>query len=339
MLKEYRNILVIRFSSLGDVLLTTPVMESLKVLYPFSKITFLTKEKYAPLFKNNKSVDDIITLDEKKGGILKILNEIWRRRFDLIIDLHKNLRSFFLTSFIYNTEYYGVNKRSLERRILVWFKKNYIPEDYHVVKGYLETIKNIAGVDGLMKPRLYLTEEEISKAEWLLKNKIGHRNIIALAPGAKWNTKRWSEEGFSALANLVHKCSRSAVVMLGDREDQKVISKICSMLNKQAVDLSGELTIRETAAVLKLSKVAVSNDSGLMHLAVAVGTPVIAIFGPTVLQFGFGPLGEKDTVIQTELPCRPCSLHGGNYCPEGHHRCMKDIKVEMVWEKLLPYVK
>lgn len=340
MQKRYKNILVIRFSSLGDVLLTTPVMETLKTFYPESKIVFMTKEKYAPLFKNNNSVDELILLEEGRGASLfKLINHIRKRKYDLIIDLHKNLRSFIISSLLNYSEYSGVNKRTWERRIRVWFKKNYIPEGYHVVKAYLETLKSVVKVDGVIKPKLYLTDAELLAAKEYIKNIAPTGEVIAFAPGARWKTKQWPEENFSALGDIIHKCSRAQVLIVGDKNDISTGKRISSLMKRRPVNLAGITSIREAAALIKHSKVIVTNDSGLMHIAVAVGTPVIAIFGPTVPEFGFYPLGDKDSVVEIELKCRPCTLHGDNFCPEGHHNCMRNISLEMVWEKVLNYIR
>ncbi len=339
MLKQYKDILIIRFSSLGDVLLTTPVMDTLKAFYPHSRISFVTKEQYAPLFKKNNSVDELILLGNGKyAGLVRLLNKIKERKFDLVIDLHKNLRSFIISSFIKYSEYYSLDKRTLERRALVWLKKNYIPEGYHVVKAYLETLKTIVNVDGILKPRIHLGEDEIMQAQEYIKNKFNTSSVVTFAPGARWKTKQWRIEYFASLGDIIQRCSKSALLIVGDNDDRETSEKICALMKKQAVNLTGLLSIRETASFLKLSKVVVTNDSGLMHLAVATGTPVIAIFGPTVPAFGFYPLGERDVILEAKLDCRPCSLHGGNYCPEGHHNCMKNITVEMVWEKVLEYI-
>lgn len=339
MLKQYKNILIIRFSSLGDVLLTTPVLDTLKTFYPESRISFITKEQYAPLFKNNNSIDELILLEDGKNmGLIKLLRKIRERKFDLIIDLHKNLRSFIISSFLKYSEYYSVNKRTLERRTLVWLKKNYIPEGYHVVKAYLETLKTIVNVDGILKPKIHLGDDEIMQAQEYIKNRIPGSDMVAFAPGARWKTKQWEEEYYATLGDVIQRCSKSTVLLVGDNDDRGISERICSFMKKQPVNLTGLLSIRETASFLKLSKVVITNDSGLMHVAVATGTPVISIFGPTVPDFGFYPLGEKDVVLQTQLDCRPCALHGGNYCPEGHHNCMKNITVEMVWEKVLEHI-
>jgi len=339
MQKKYNSILLIRFSSLGDVLLTTPVIEVLKMCYPESRITFLTKEKYAPIFKNNKNLDEIILLKEEGDGLFKIISKLRKRHYDMVVDLHKSIRSYLISTFLNYSEYYGVDKKSLERRILVWLKKNYIPEGYHVVKAYLNSLKTVLNIDGVIKPKVYLGDDEIMWAHEYIKNKVNNTQIIAFAPGARWRTKQWSIEGFSALGNLIHKCSKYTVVLLGDKNDCVTAEQISTSMTRKPVNLAGVLSLREASAILKLSRLLVTNDSGLMHLAVAVGTPVISIFGPTVPEFGFAPLGDNDKIVQVKIPCRPCSLHGDNNCPEGHHLCMKKITVDMVWENVLEYIK
>jgi len=339
MKRNYKNILIIRFSSLGDVLLTTPVAESLKWVFPEAKLYFLTKEKYAPLFKNNRNIDKLFLLKgEGISDFMTLLKIIKKNDIDLIIDLHRSLRSTILRYFFMGTDSYNVDKKSIERRMLVWFKKNLLPQNYHVTRAYIETIKPLMSINGILKPKIFLDDGEMDWADKFLKEEAGTDSIVSFSPGARWNTKRWPEEEFASLGNLIHMYSDYSVVLLGDSQDQPVTGKISGFMKRRPVDMAGRLSIREAAAVVKKSRLLVTNDSGLMHVAVSVGTPVIAFFGPTVKDFGFYPLGEKDAIFEIALKCRPCSLHGDNICPKGHHRCMKDINAPAVLEKVLKFL-
>ena len=166
-------------------------------------------------------------------------------------------------------------------------------------------------------------------AAWLASHGLGGRPIAALAPGAAHFTKRWPTEYWERLSgSLVAQGYDVAVLTGGDFRDEGAL--IAAGGGVHAASTAGALGLQETAAVLRASQVVVSGDTGLMHLATAVGTRVVALFGPTVRQFGFFPYRSPATVLEVALECRPCSAQGGPRCPLGHHRCLREISVEAV---------
>jgi heptosyltransferase II len=150
--------------------------------------------------------------------------------------------------------------------------------------------------------------------------------FVALAPGSIWGTKRWP--GYAGLAGLL----QGPVVIVGGPEDRALAERVAAGRPSAHV-AAGELSLRASAALLSMARVLVTNDSAPLHLASAVGARVVAIFGPTVPAFGFGPRGESDRIVEhPAMPCRPCSSHGPQVCPLGHHRCMRDLEVGRVLE-------
>jgi heptosyltransferase-2 len=172
---------------------------------------------------------------------------------------------------------------------------------------------------------LGLTADDHAAAErWLQRHAITS-GFVALAPGSIWGTKRWPY-----YPDLVKRLDRSCVV-IGSAADCDLADNIVTAAPTRAVSAAGALPLRASAALISRAAVLVTNDSAPLHLATAVGTPIVAVFGPTVPEFGFGPRGQGDVTLgHPELPCRPCSRHGPERCPLGHHRCMRDLPVETV---------
>jgi heptosyltransferase-2 len=154
--------------------------------------------------------------------------------------------------------------------------------------------------------------------------------LLAVAPGARWPTKRWPVERFAAVAQEVAQAQRAVVVVLGGPEDVTLARELCRRLRVPVLDSTGKLSLLHTAALLQQCHLLLSNDSGLMHMATALRVPVLAIFGPTVQEFGFYPFQARAQVISAEVPCRPCSTKGSAHCPRGHHRCMQQVSVAQV---------
>jgi heptosyltransferase-2 len=160
------------------------------------------------------------------------------------------------------------------------------------------------------------------------------RHMVALAPGSVWATKRWLAERFASLASRITQELDAEAILVGGPQDTALCDRIASRTKGRALNCAGHLTLRQSAELISRCDVLVTNDSAPMHLAVAVGTPVLAVFGPTVPEFGFRPFGEGHVVVQKDLTCRPCRIHGGPKCPIGTHECMRAIQLEEVYEQV-----
>ncbi len=183
-------------------------------------------------------------------------------------------------------------------------------------------------------PRLYPSEADRKKIDRLLVElEVGHpENLVAVAPGTIWNTKRWHKERFASLAVNLDEAGLETI-LIGGPEDEQLCRDVRTLSGSSRVyDASGMLSLLQSAELLRRCKILVCNDSAPLHLATAVGTPVVAVFGATVPAFGFGPSGPFDTVVETKgLKCRPCSIHGGDKCPIGTFDCMNDITHDRVF--------
>ena len=317
-----KKFLIIRLSSLGDILLATPLIRSIKKRIPGSEIDFVLREEYEDLITHNPNVRKIYRYNEAGYIVQSLINSVISEKYDLIIDLQNNSRSRWVTR-VSKAPVVRFKKHHLDKFLLVNFKINKLNDLPPVPARYASTIENFE----LDNEGLELITNKIPNE----KLKSGS-NWVGLCPGAKHFTKRWPVEDYINLAKLLNE-NGFQVVLFGGILD----SEICSHITKQtgALNLCNENDILQTAADMKLCKAVYSNDSGLMHVATAVKIPVIAIFGSTVKEFGFFPYNAKSLVIENKgLSCRPCTHIGRTSCPKKHFKCMKEITPESAFEKL-----
>jgi heptosyltransferase-2 len=200
----------------------------------------------------------------------------------------------------------------------------------HVAARYFEPFTTLGLHSTELSPEIWIDPKTERRVESLVGG--GRSLVVAISPGANRPTKRWSDEDFGALARLLTERRRARVVVVGDTKDMDVAARVTGIAGEETINLAGGTSLLELAAVLKRASLLVANDSGPMHVAAAVRTPVVALFGPTVPEFGFSPLGERDRIVEVDLPCRPCSLHGTERCGEGSLRCMRLITPDDVFK-------
>jgi len=333
------EVLFIRFSSLGDVLLTTPAVKSLKESLPESRITYLTKGAFAPLLEENPSVDRIVRLEGSSEGVgLSALIRLCRGmgKYDVVVDLHGNVRSRIACASISSGRTLRYVKHALRRRLWVmgWGRSGMGEVRKHVVERYLDALKPLGVNAGPSAPVLNIREDEMEHAAEIVRGKglQDPSRYGVLVPGARWQNKRWTAEGFSRVGEWLRDVAGMEVVLAGDREDKEWTDEISRRLGGNGIQLTGGTDVRELAAVLKGALIVVGNDSGPGHIATAVGTPLVSLFGPTSEAFGFGPFGERARIVSHDVDCRPCSLHGGSKCPRGSRICLEGIDAQEVVE-------
>ncbi|MGA1869970.1 MAG: lipopolysaccharide heptosyltransferase II [bacterium] len=336
------RIVVIRFSSLGDVILTTSLLPLLKEHYAHAEIYFCTKVHMADIVRYNPYIDGLVLLDDSGiQGLWRIIKQIQNLDADLIIDLHKNLRSFLIKNLLRHIPSITYQKSIRARRLLVKTKKGKGDLFPHVVERYLYCItpsvmKGKSPYD--FPPKVYVSDEELQCADHILASHTpdhcAMNLLIAINPGARWPTKKWPVEYFAALADRLIEEKALPIALLGSAEDKETVNEILQyMRNRDKVlNICGKTSILQLAAFMRHCTLIITNDSGPMHLAVSQQVPVVAIFGPTSKEFGFYPLGKNDRVMEADISCRPCSLHGSKECKKKHFRCMRDITPQMVFE-------
>ncbi len=320
------KILIIRFSSLGDVVLVHPVIR--KLYNAGFEVHFLTQKEYIHLFTQNPYVNKIIPFNKRKDSLWKIIKIIKKENYYRIIDLQKNLRSIFILFYFFNKSFV-YKKYKFRRWLLVHFKINLLKNN-SVIKNYLNVLKKL-NIKISSRDYNYTISTSLNianKIKSLLKNK--RKKIISIAPVAKWETKIWW--GYAKLIEILSK--KFFIVLLGTKEEQKRINLLIKN-PKNVLNLAGKLNLLEIVEVIKNSSILITNDSGIMHLGAGTDTPLIAIFGSTVKEFGFVPLRKNVIIIESNnVKCRPCDYHGRNKCPKSHFKCMKNISVETVLNKI-----
>ncbi|MGD1048731.1 MAG: glycosyltransferase family 9 protein [Candidatus Krumholzibacteriaceae bacterium] len=336
MRKASSKILVIRLSSLGDLVLMMPMVRALRAGFPAAEIHLLCKEKYTGLFEGSDSIDRIVVV--KRGGfgeLMRIRSWLSLERYDVIIDAHNVIRSNILFHTLGAPKKRQIAKSDLKKLLLIRGKTNLYGTVVSQSERYRELARGLGVEVREAFEELPVPETAVSEAERALSRSgpPGAR-LVAFAPGARWQTKRWPEECYAELIAGVSRLGYEAVV-IGGPDDAASNARVARMSNRAPLDLTGKLSIMESAAVLKRCRALVTNDSAPLHLAEAVGTPVVAFFGPTVREFGYYPRLARSRVLEASLPCRPCSRNGARRCPYGTTECLAAIGPSHALETLV----
>lgn len=339
-------------SSLGDVLLTSPVIRALRKKFPKSQIDFLVRKEYCDIVRYNPNLSRILEFEVDSGTptLWQLGKRIRKEKYDIILDLHKNFRSNFLcfTAGFFSgrkPKVYWVKKNQITRFLLVKFKINvYKIINRRITKvweKYLLTAKNLNLTSDKKGLELYLSPEVNEFYKQLSEDILHKTKPLVIAPGAKHFTKRWPTQFFAELITRVNEKYGISPLLVGGAEDVDVVDEILSLIKYGAAfSLAGNHTVLQTAAIIKNASFFIGNDSGLTHVAAAFKIPTIAIFGSTVEEFGFFPENPRAIVLENKsIKCRPCTHIGKSTCPQGHFRCMEDVTVEMVLEKLEELLK
>ncbi len=318
------RILLVRFSSIGDILLTTPLVRALKRRHEDAQLIYVTKRAMAPLVADNAHLAQVVALepDEPIAHLARRLRALHPTHG---LDLHGSLRSAALRLLV-RCRWSGYAKRKLARSVLINTKLDLYHGRVPVAERYFEAARRLDVRPDGGPPEFSLGAAARERvARWLAERGLDTGPIAALAPGAAHATKRWPLTHWQALAERL-RAAGFRVVALGGPEDRGAAHQLGSPVESAA----GEFTLQETGACLARAKVLVSGDTGVMHMATGVGTPVVALFGPTVEAFGFFPYRARTAVLQQDLSCRPCSASGTGRCPLGHHRCLVDLLPDAV---------
>jgi heptosyltransferase-2 len=304
------RVLVVRFSALGDVILTTPLVRALRTAWPDARITFVTTRAAAAVFAHSPRVDRVVAL--APGAPLGTLTaqlreEAWTHR----LDLHASLRALRLRTAL-GGRWRTWRRHRLARRMLIAFGAEWYGRLPPVAERYFETVADLGIHPDGGPPEVFTHADDRARAR-----DVAAGEYVVMAPGASRATKRWPPSHWRELAARL-RAAGLGVVAAGTAAERRLLD------GDAAVPAFGE-GLGVTAALLAGARCAVTNDSGLMHLATAVGTPVVALFGPTVRAFGFAPYPGPAAVLERPMACRPCSPYGSARCPLGHHRCMIDL--------------
>jgi lipopolysaccharide heptosyltransferase II len=330
-----KNILILRLSSIGDILLTTAFVRQTRKALPVANITYVVKKEFQGLLKYNPNITKIIAYDSTtkiKG--LKSLNLFFREtNYDLVFDLHNNMRTNRVLSGIDSKKIFKIKKNKIKRALLVYLKINSYKSIKTIPERYLDVGSTCGVKDDGLGLELFLSKE--NKKNDLAKSKkydLIPSRYICFGPGAAHFTKMWSVNNYEKVIQKITTETDYKVALLGSSAEKGLLRSI--QQNTNVVNLSGSLSLQESAEIISESAGLVSNDSGLTHMAAALQKPVLAIFGSTVEELGFFPYRADSTIIENDLWCRPCSHVGRKKCPLGHFKCMRLTTVDRVFEEV-----
>jgi ADP-heptose:LPS heptosyltransferase len=318
--EEQIRFLIIRFSSIGDIVLTSPVVRCLKKQVRGAIVHYLTKPEYAEILEENPYIDKVHILKNYKDTVEELLEE----GFDYLIDLHKSLRSLRFKNKLKIVDF-SFPKLNKEKWLLVNFKINKLP-DIHIVDRYFEAVK-IFDVENDNKGLDFFIKEE---------NKIKIQNLfpeldqgfVAFAIGGQHETKKLPVNKITEICNHI----KYPILLLGgknDRENGEMIKENSS----NTYNLCGNFNLQQSASILSQSKLVITHDTGLMHIAAAFKKNIISVWGNTVPAFGMYPYlsGEESQIFEVEgLKCRPCSKIGYEKCPKKHFKCMEFQNIDEI---------
>jgi ADP-heptose:LPS heptosyltransferase len=320
---------VIRFSSIGDIVLTTPVLRCLKNQIPGVRIHYAVKKEYAQVLAGNPYIDQFHFLD---GSLFSLIREIRREKFTYVADLHANLRSRMLTFFL--GRFIRINrlkKLNLRKWLLVNFKQNHMPR-VHIVDRYLNVVMPLGVAYDGRGLDFFISENEETALMNILPASFG-QEYVCLVPGAKFATKSIPA---AKAAEIVQNLKRPVVILGGHAEVSAAEEILRGSKHPNALNLCGKLTLGQSAAALRHAHSVITADTGLMHIASALGRPIVSVWGNTVPALGMYPFlptqgAPEPHLFEVDgLACRPCSKIGFSACPKGHFRCMNDQPAEQI---------
>jgi lipopolysaccharide heptosyltransferase II len=338
-----KKILVLRFSSIGDIVLSSPLVRVLRAKFPQSQIDYVTRKEYAELVRSNQNINYTYEFDARDGfnGLRALKKRVEAEGYDLLVDIHGSLRSRYVRAFMGPARVVTVDKREKERAALVKFKKDLYKNDVPVSQRYIEAVEPLGVKDDGKGLELHIPDEILFAVSGKMAglNLNQYEKVVGLCPTARHATKCWPKERFIDLGTRCARDRDAKVLLFGGNAEADYCDSIAKAIEGRAgsgrtVNFSGQLSLLETAAAMDFCDVVVTNDSGLMHIAEARQRNLVAVFGSTVRQFGFFPQSKNSAVIEREgLYCKPCSHIGRSSCPEKHFRCMNDISVDEVFEQ------
>lgn len=322
--------LIIRFSSIGDIVLTTPVIRNLRIRFPGATVHYLTKEKYAGIVQSNPYLDKVILLE---SDIKVTIEKLEQENYDHIIDLHHNLRTLRIKNALRKAAFHSFNKLNIEKWVYTNFKVNLMP-DRHIADRYMETVEKLGVVNDARGLDYFIPENELVKQGDI---PFSHsQGYIAIVIGAAHPTKKLPVKKLQELVNKI----AYPLILLGGKEDFLNGEKIAGSETVKIYNACGRFSLNESADIIRNSKLVISHDTGLMHIAAAFKKNILSVWGNTVPSFGMVPYKTDYEVFQVkQLWCRPCSKTGFDECPLGHFKCMNNQSIDLIAARAQCFVK
>jgi len=317
------KILVVRFSSIGDIVLTTPIVRCIKQQIKDVELHYVTKQNFLSVIENNIYVDKVFTI---KDSIKDVIPQLKKENYDYVIDLHHNIRTLRLKTAL-GKKAFSFNKLNWEKFLMVSFKKNKLPH-LHIVDRYFETVKSLGVENDQLGLDYFINHKDEVDIPSSLPTMF-HEGYHALVVGGSYYTKQ------IPIHKLKDICSKSSVplILLGGKEDAVIAEQVYQLHKNKTINLCGKLNLNQSASIIQQADKVITSDTGLMHIAAAYKKDIISLWGNTIPEFGMGPYlaGKNSEIWEVKhLSCRPCSKLGYKKCPKGHFKCMNDIEVKNI---------
>lgn len=328
-----QSICIIRLTSLGDIMLLTPMIRALRNAWPNARIDMIISKQCAEIMRFNPRVDNLHVIDTKTGtfDFLKQWIRIKKTMpiYDLAIDVHDSIRSKVIRIGIGKTLSIYDSARSYKRSLIKNKSRIPIPSIIPIPQRYFSALNDFPEVHRDEKGLEFWLEDEKSNGVYP-EQRVRSGERILIAPGARHATKRWPASKFVELISLLDDTFHVPIALIGGPDDASLCGEISRMSTIPIEDYSGKMNLHEIASFMDTAHCIIGNDSGLMHVAASRHIPLITMFGSTVPEFGFLPYRTPNEIISLDLPCKPCTHIGKEKCPEGHFSCMNDISSSMV---------
>ena len=339
--KHKLDILIIKLSAIGDVVHSLPLLEVLRGGFPDARIDWVVEEAASNIVEGHPDLDELIVFPRKsllrrcirKGEFINVGKELLtffgglrKREYDVVIDLQGLLKSGVLTCFARGSRKIGLNGAREGSSLFVKEQVSFPGPDIHALDRYLCVAKHLGVADPVWGGKIPIYETDKRYIDDLLVGLEGNRALVAVNPMAKWESKLWDVERFACLADAINKNLGAAIIFTGSDADKITTENIVACMRTKALNLTGKTTLKQLAYLYQKCMVVVSTDPGPMHMAAAMGCPVVAIFGPTS-PVRTGPYGRKHRVVRAGVHCSPCFKKSCD-----HMSCMKGITVEQVYD-------
>ena len=318
------NFLVVRFSSIGDIVLTTPVIRCLKQQLPNCNIHFITKKEYANILYSNPYIDKVIEYD---GDWNMFISNLKTFKYSYIIDLHHNARTLRLKKMM-GIQSLSFNKLNIQKWLLTALKINIMPK-VHIVDRYMDTVKKFNVTNDGKGLDYFIPElDEVKQSDLPASHLFGY---IGLVIGAAHNTKKLPVEKLKELCSKIN----YPIILLGGKEDRAIGEQIAAIDEGKIYNSCGKFSLNESADLVRKAKLIITHDTGLMHIAAAFKKPIISIWGNTVAGFGMTPYYGNVQITNAQfevesLKCRPCTKIGFDACPKKHFKCMNLQNIDAI---------
>lgn len=315
------KVLIVRFSSIGDIILTTPIVRCIKQQLKNGEVHFATKAAFSSIVQTNPYIDKVFSIEK---SVFEITSQLKKENYDYIIDLHHNLRTLKLKMAL-GVKAFSFNKLNWEKWLMVYFKMNKLPQK-HIVDRYFDCIKKLNVHNDLKGLDYFIpTKDEINIQTTLPVSFHGGYDVLVV--GGSYYTKQIPVNKLQEICEHNHR----PIVLLGGKEDAAIAEKITIQFKETTIHFCGKLNLHQSASLIKQSSRVISSDTGLMHIAAAYKKDIISLWGNTIPEFGMSPYlaGENSKILEVKnLSCRPCSKLGYKTCPKKHFKCMNGIDVK-----------